>query len=93
VSQFANLETVSTEHFGSESFANLIKKLAVTKKPARQQALAAQLDSALFAEGYGLPLYQAPTMVAFSTKVSGVSLSPFGNSAFWGYWNWQKAAK
>ncbi|MEI6590451.1 MAG: ABC transporter substrate-binding protein [Actinomycetes bacterium] len=93
VSNFASLETVSTEYFASESFTSLVKKLAVTNKPARQHALAAQLDSALFAEGYGLPLYQVPTMLAYSTKVTGVSLSPFGNSAFWSYWNWQKAAK
>ena len=93
LANFAGVESVATDPLESASFANLVKKLALTSKPAKQQALAAQLDSALFAIGYGLPLYQAPTMVAYSTKVSGVSLSPLGNSAVWGYWHWQKAAK
>jgi len=93
LSNFAAVDSVVTDQFDSTSFADLAKKLATTKKASKQQATAAQLDSALFAEGYGLPLYQVPTMLAYSSKVSGVSLSPLGNSAVWGYWHWQKAAK
>ncbi len=93
LANFAGVESVVTDQFASASFDNLVKKLAVTNKASKQQALAGQLDSALFAEGYGLPLYQVPTMVAYSAKVSGVSLSPLGNSAVWGYWHWQKATK
>jgi peptide/nickel transport system substrate-binding protein len=64
LSNFASVESVVTDKFESTSFDDLAKKLATANKPSKQQALAAQLDSALFAQGYGLPLYQVPTFTA-----------------------------
>ena len=89
----AATDSVDSSGFGSEDFDNAAKALAAAKKSSSKQALVAKLDAALFNAGFGLPLFQAPTMVAYSKSLGGVSLSPLGNSAVWGYWNWQKAAK
>ncbi|MEN9752824.1 MAG: hypothetical protein RL670_515 [Actinomycetota bacterium] len=90
---FAAVDSVDTSNFASPGFEDLAKQLGKESKASAQKALAAKLDSALFAAGYGLPLYQTPTIVVYSRHVSGVSLSPFGNSSVWGYWNWHSSAK
>jgi peptide/nickel transport system substrate-binding protein len=92
-SGFAGVESVDSSNFGQVGFDALAKDLGKATKASAQKVLAAKLDASLFDAGYGLPLYQTPTMVVYSRRVSGVSLSPFGNSAVWGYWNWHSSAK
>ncbi|MEY3855553.1 MAG: hypothetical protein RJA45_23, partial [Actinomycetota bacterium] len=46
------------------------------------------LDKELFDLGYGLPMYQLPTLLVYNNRIQGFSADPFGNNSTWGYWTW-----
>jgi peptide/nickel transport system substrate-binding protein len=46
------------------------------------------LDKQLFDLGYGLPMYQLPTLLVYNNRIQGFSADPFGNNSTWGYWTW-----
>ncbi len=46
------------------------------------------LDKQLFELGYGLPMYQLPTLLVYNNRIQGFSADPFGNNSTWGYWTW-----
>ncbi len=50
------------------------------------------LDKKLFDYGYGLPLYQLPTLLAYNKRIQGLVADPFGANSTWGYWTWQVSA-
>ncbi|MFM5951565.1 MAG: hypothetical protein ACKOOE_03045 [Micrococcales bacterium] len=46
------------------------------------------LDKALFDLGYGVPMYQLPTVLVFNNRIQGFTADPFGANSTWGYWTW-----
>ena len=56
---------------------------------AARIALRQQLDKELFADAYGLPLYQDPTVVAVDRSVTGVKLAPLSPGILWNVWQWK----
>ena len=50
------------------------------------------LDKQLFDLGYGLPMYQLPTLLVFNNRIQGLRADPFGNNSTWGYWTWHVSA-
>ena len=50
-----------------------------------------QIDAQLFADGYGLPLYENPVIVAFDSTVTGVKLAPLSPGILWNLWEWKPA--
>ncbi len=66
----------------------LLDKLAVTVDPAQQKELTAQADQLLWNDMYTLPLYQKPTLLAYSSKYTGIednttTFGPLWNSDTW----------
>ncbi|MFM6963068.1 MAG: ABC transporter substrate-binding protein [Micrococcales bacterium] len=61
-----------------------------TKQIDRISALK-DLDTELYSAGFGLPLYQVPSLLVYSKKISALVPAPYGGSATYGYWNWQLA--
>ncbi len=49
------------------------------------------IDTELYAAQFGLPLYQVPSLLVYSKKISALVPAPYGGSATYGYWNWQVA--
>lgn len=47
-----------------------------------------QIDSLLFADSFGLPLFQTPGMDAHSNAVSGVEFMPNKFGVWWNFWEW-----
>ncbi|MEO8529018.1 MAG: ABC transporter family substrate-binding protein, partial [Pseudolysinimonas sp.] len=69
----------------------LVDQLATEHDPAKQAALATQIDSALWHAAYGVPLYAYPTLTAVRDTVTGVTRSPQARGVFWDAWQWAPA--
>ena len=70
----------------------LIDDLVVEYDPESQVELLAQIDALLWADFYGAPLYQFPTVTAFdSTRVTGISPSMIPPTVLWNVWDWAPA--
>ena len=79
--------------YSSEAVDELLATIAQTADPSEQHELLVEIDSALWADAYGLPLYQYPAITAWSDGVSGVAPSALSPGLFWNIWDWQPAAK
>jgi peptide/nickel transport system substrate-binding protein len=88
----ARLRSTSTvsnfSHYSSEAVDGLLDQLAVADDTLTQEDLIEQLDASLWADFYGVPLYQYPTITAYSSAVEGVSPSPL-SGLLWNIWEWQ----
>ncbi len=80
-------------HYSSEKVDALLAQLAVESDPAAQRALLASVDSELWTDAYGLPLFQHPAVVAFSTAVSGIAPAPLAPTLLWNLWQWQPSTE
>ena len=81
----------SISSFSSEKVDALLAKYAVAEGLA-QKKLLKEIDVELFKAAFGLPLYEVPSMLFFSDRVSGFVPSPHCFSATWGYYNWSVPA-
>ena len=70
----------------------LVDALAREEDPAAFARLAAEIDTYLYADAYGLPLFAYPTLTAVSADVTGVTRSPLARGVFWNAWEWKPAA-
>jgi peptide/nickel transport system substrate-binding protein len=69
------------------------KKLAGTFKVADQQALLLDIEKNLWADAYGVTVFQFPGITAYTDDVTGVSPAPLAPQFFWNYWEWAPAKK
>lgn len=81
-------ERVNFSHYSSERVDALLSELEVARDAASQQRLRAALDRELWADGYGMPLYQSPVTVAWRDEVSGVTPTPLMRGILWNVWEW-----
>lgn len=68
----------------------LAKQLQVTLDQKDQTDIQIKIDTMLFADAYGVPLFVAPGVMAFSNNVSGVVYYPGQAGVGWNYWEWAK---
>lgn len=67
----------------------LAKELVVTADTDRQDEIQAEIDKHLFADGFGLPLFQSVGVTAVAERVSGIdAFNPNQNGVFWNVWEW-----
>jgi peptide/nickel transport system substrate-binding protein len=78
-------------NFSNEKISELLSRYAAEQTAIEAADLLKQVDAELFASGYGLPLYQIPSIVVYSKNLANLVPAPFGHSATWGYWNWALA--
>jgi len=78
-------------HYSSPVTDKLLDTLATTTSDSGQAQLLTAIDTQLFADGYGLPLFQQPSLTAFRTTVTGIRRSPFPPGVFWNVWEWRAA--
>lgn len=68
----------------------LATKLQVTLDKADQDDMQIKIDTLLWADGYGVPLFVAPGVMAYNNNVSGVVYYPGQAGIGWNYWEWTK---
>ena len=79
-------------HYNDPDSDALIGQLAATDDPAQQTALLTKLDTRIWSQAYGIPLYAYPTLTAVGPRVTGVTRSAMAGSVFWDAWAWKPAA-
>ena len=78
-------------NFSNDKISELLSRYAAEQTAIEAADLLKQVDAELFASGFGLPLYQIPSIVVYSKNLANLVPAPFGHSATWGYWNWALA--
>ena len=74
--------------YSNPAVDKLLTQLAVTPDPAEQQSIRIAVDSALYADAYGLPLYQDTIVVAHNDKLTGVRPAALASGILWNIWEW-----
>jgi peptide/nickel transport system substrate-binding protein len=69
----------------------LVDELAREEDADAVADLAAEIDTHLWSDAYGAPLYAYPTLTAVSDRVDGVTRSPLARGVFWNAWEWTPA--
>lgn len=85
-------ELANFNRYANPEVDALIDELVRTDDPADQLRLGTEIDTHLFGDAYGLPLYAYPTLTAVSDEVANVSRSPLARGVFWNAWEWAPAA-
>lgn len=70
----------------------LLSQLAVTPAAEAQRPILADIDTALYSDAYGLPLYQDPILVAHNKNVTGIMPAPLAPGILWNVWAWAHPA-
>ncbi|WP_324287789.1 ABC transporter family substrate-binding protein [Microcella daejeonensis] len=66
----------------------LAQELQTTIDPDAQIEIQQEIDALLFADAYGLPLFQGPGVTAHSSAVEGITQYPGQTGVFWNFWEW-----
>lgn len=92
----AVIEAFSTDgrtnmsHYSNKKVDGLLAKLSTTFDADRQVEIQKQVDAQLWADAYGMPLFQYPSLYAYDQdKVSGISWSVLSPTVFWNVWDWK----
>lgn len=85
----------STNLTGYESSAvdSLVGTLAVTAPGEERVSILTQIDGELWADAYGVPLFQHPSFTAFGSGVTGVARSNLAPGLFWNATDWDPLAE
>ncbi|QAY62013.1 ABC transporter family substrate-binding protein [Xylanimonas allomyrinae] len=92
----SNYVTGGQNNFGGFSNAELdglFKQIAASQDDTTGEvrAMAARVEEILFHEGFGLPVFQFPGVIAHSPRVEYVSTIALAPTIFWNFWEWQIA--
>lgn len=71
----------------------LAEELNQTSDPERQEEILIEVEQHLFADAFGLPIFQHPQITAYNSNyVSGVSNIAIAPTVFWNVWDWEAAS-
>lgn len=79
--------------YSDATVAKLLTDYAEASNELAQAAILRKIDARLFETGYGIPLYQVPNLIIYRAKYGKLTVSPFGDSATWGFSSWSVSAK
>lgn len=67
----------------------LLGQLDVTFDPAQQIEIQKEIDALLWADFYGVTVFQFPSTAAYSDRVTNISPSTLAPTIFWNVWEWE----
>ena len=79
-------------NFNDPKLDELLASYGSKSRNLDQISVLKDIDTQLYAAQFGLPLYQVPSLLVYSKRVSALMPAPYGGSATYGYWNWQLAS-
>lgn len=90
VEAFSTDGRTNLSHYSNEKVDALLAELSTTFDVQRQVELEQQVDALLWADAYGVPLYQYPSLYAYDQDlVAGISSSVLSPTIFWNVWDWK----
>lgn len=91
-----NFRTDSQNNFGGYSSPEvdaLYDQLKASTDATEQQDLLLQIEKHLWADGFGVTIFQFPEITAWNTTyVTGVSSIALAPTVFWNFWEWEVAS-
>jgi len=86
---FRSDSTIDNSNFyANPQVDGLIDSLDSTVDRSAQIAILHKVDSLVWADAYGVPLYQFPSVTAFNDRVAGIAPSPLAPNLLWNIWAW-----
>ena len=82
----------SLNNFTDAKLDTLLTAYGAKTKRIDQIAALKDIDTELYSAGFGQPLYQVPSLLVYSKRVTALVPAPYGGSATYGYWNWRIAS-
>ena len=90
IEAFSTNGRTNLSHYSNEKVDALLTTLSTTFDPGKQADIGKQVDALLWADAYGMPLYQYPSLYAYDqAAVSGISWSVLSPTIFWNVWDWK----
>ncbi|QAY70315.1 hypothetical protein [Xylanimonas protaetiae] len=79
--------------FSNPEVDALWAKIAVAPDDTTDEvrAWATEMESHLFNDGFGLPIFQHPGVVAHTDRVQNVSTITLSPTILWNFWEWEIA--
>jgi peptide/nickel transport system substrate-binding protein len=91
---FKSTSTINNLNFYSNPKVDaLLTQLDSTFDHQKQLDILKQVDTLVWGDAYGVPLFQFPSLTAFDKKVSNVSSSPLAPNVLWNVWDWKPVAQ
>jgi len=88
----ANYRTGGQNNFGkysSKVVDGILDQLQTEIDPAKQAELLGQMEKQLVDDGFGLSIFQFPSVTAYSDKLTGVDPITIAPTIFWNFWEWK----
>lgn len=88
----ANYRSTGGNNFGgfkSDKVDKLFDELQTTTDPDRQLQIQIDVEKALWSDGFGVTLYQFPSVTAHNKNISDVQPIKLAPTIFHGFWDWK----
>lgn len=66
----------------------LATELMTELDPDAAEGIKRQIDTHLFADAYGLPLFQSSGLIAHNDNIGGIEYMPNQTGVWWNFWEW-----
>lgn len=76
-------------YYSNEEVDELLGELDVTFDTERQIEIQQEIDAHLWADFYGVTIFQFPSTAAYSDRVTNISPSTLAPTIFWNVWEWE----
>jgi peptide/nickel transport system substrate-binding protein len=87
---FRSTSTINNLNFYANPKVDaLLTQLDSTFDRQKQLDILTRVDTLVWADAYGVPLFQFPSLTAFGPAVGGVSSSPLAPNVLWNLWEWK----
>ena len=87
----ANFRTGGGNNFGgfsNDRVDELYNELQVETDPDRQIEILSEVESILVEQGFGVTIFQFPSVTGYNTELQGVDPITINPTIFWNFWEW-----
>lgn len=85
---FASFGGSNFNKYASDVVDEVAREIPVTLDTAKIDELTIQADTAMFGDGYGLPLFQSPGLEAHTDRIEGITFMGNQTGPIWNFWEW-----
>lgn len=91
----ANYVTDGLNNFAGYSNTDIDEwyKQMASATPEEEKQLTIQIEKQLNEDGFSIPIFQFPGVVAWRNELKGVAMIPISPTIFWNYWEWEISAE
>ncbi|MDR1393868.1 MAG: ABC transporter family substrate-binding protein [Bifidobacteriaceae bacterium] len=79
-------------HLNNARIDELYDELETATDPVRQQEINTEVETILLEDGFGITIFQFPSVLAWRDTVKNVSMTPISGTMFWNFWDWEVAS-